>query len=320
MLLAQKSERAPSVKIFVAYGVIRCDYTALIVRAIDASGWLICFSCVVLAASCGGRALSTHDDPNGEGGATSKGGNSGLAGSRPSTGGASAQAGTSSTGGNARAGTSSAGGSAPAGAPGTGGNAQAGAPSDGGDGAGGTVTKGDPAAIQDACSVFCDEFNRCPDEGTPNSLCKVECFDYAYRAGSGACTAAGVDMLTCLVHADQAEANDCANAFTLAIEDCAELVDAFRDCQVDFPTPNQSTMLCAETSVVGSGQSSSCSREETCLNRIDGEIGRRTVTSSVTCVDTDDGQSSCSCEASGVTKSFTVSDTTVHACGSFCGP
>ncbi len=212
-------------------------------------GWLICFSCVVLGASCGGRAISTHGDPSGEGGTTNEAGTSGLAGSLPSTGGASAQAGASSTGGNAQAGTANAGGTAQAGTSSVGGNAQAGAPSEGGNGAGGTltVTKGDPASIQDACSVFCDEFNRCPDgEGNLSSLCDVQCFDYAYRAGSGECTAAGVDMLACLTLADRAEESDCANAFTLAIEECAELVDAFRDCQVDFPAPNQSTMLYAK--------------------------------------------------------------------------
>jgi hypothetical protein len=202
-----------------------------------------------------------------------------------------------------------------------GGNAQAGAPSaggstaEGGSGADGSVPKGSPAAVQNACTAFCDAFSHCPeDEGGFGADCEQSCFGLGYRAGSATCTATGIDMLACFTLAVQAHQPACSDAFIFAIQECADAVDAYRECPSDFVPPSRTGMLCVQTSMPGSGQSSSCFYKVDCLNKLDGESARRSVTYDINCVDTDDGQSSCTCQSPSLVKSFTVSETTVDAC------
>lgn len=283
------------------------------VRRLKVWGWLCCISGVALGAGCGARASSSHESGGSPG--QSAGGTGQSAGDAGQSAGSPGQSvgGTGQSAGNGGSNPHVAGSGAVAGSSansGGGAPAQAGAPSTGGSnasGAGGATPTdtASPASVHVVCSALCDQLGRCPDgKGSLGSSCNDQCFNVVYMNNSTSCTATGEDMMACLTAADRADLPACADAFALAVQKCSQKVAAYQACASTGAGAAPASYFCVQVSN-NPGQAHSCTEERKCLN---GDLY------SITCSDTSNGQSSCSCQAPTETKTFTVNDVTPDAC------
>jgi len=278
----------------------------------------------LLLVGCGGQAHSNNADVS-SGGTTSDGAGRGpVGGSVSSAGGygasqagsanigGSAQAGGASNGGNAQAGSASVGGNELGGSTSTGGNAQAGtagvgSAAGGAPGAAGAdPNNGGPTAIAAACSTVCDAQGDCPEGGGAFSpTCKTDC-STAVAAGGEGCTAAGVDMLSCLSAALQDKSRLCAERFSPAKQSCAMSIASYRSCAAGNGSPGLAPILCVHISRSSSdGGTPGCMEDLNCLNNL---------INTLWCNESAEHAADCSCFTKFSRHDVTVSDPAPTVC------
>ncbi|MEI9953606.1 MAG: hypothetical protein WDO74_32645 [Pseudomonadota bacterium] len=282
------------------------------VRQLTGLGLFSCVLSFVLLAGCGGRASSNNADASNGGHEPSDAGSGSVAGSGPASGSdgathagtaGTAQAGAASTDDTAQAGAANTGGDAPAGSANAGGDA-GGDAGGGASGEGGAVAgaAGAPPAVTAACSSLCDALSDCPDGGGGfRPTCKEDCLT-ALAVENADCTATGVDLLSCLTSALQAESHVCTDRFGLALQACDSGVRAFWGCA---GTP-KSTVLCVHLSVAGPQAGTlTCMDDLKCLN---------TLINNLRCSEATDGKSDCFCFTKFSRRDTTVNESTLQVC------
>lgn len=262
----------------------------------------IAFAALAWLAGCGGKSHTGDDGSRGGQSATtagaSAGGWSGASGEQGGqTSALAGHAGIVGTVGGGATGTSESGGSSGGSSNGGGNAGQAGNQVTGGTGNGGDADLG--AVITAACSSVCGKFestsgSSCENLGSLGRTCQTDCTS-TFVAPVGACANQGLEMMACLTRTvPSADLDDCWIQFYDVVQKCYVEVDDYEACLAANDASLPET-LCAKISSTHAADpetngSAGCKEDRKCLN---GSVF------AVTCEQTLDGQSSCTCQRGG---------------------
>jgi len=156
----------------------------------------------------------------------------------------------------------------------------------------------------------CSKFNttRCANAGDLGKTCESDCGS-SFAIQNGVCTDLGLEMMACITKTTPSPSfTDCWIQFYDVTQQCYREVNAYKKCVAGVGAGPLPATLCAQTSLVGSGDAtpSHCYEDRKCLNGLNYKVD---------CADTTDHESRCTCQLRDrPIKDFVWPDSTVHAC------